>query len=286
MPAFHRQSDIRPATLVSGHRKGFGRSLLRHGYRAGIFVAIGLAWGGALIAPSRGADTAPMSCAHEENIDVAGQALVPLSRRYRRIERVFRRFDSFPQADREGLSLHMEARLEPGNRPGIASGLMMKRGSETVHLIPGPGDEIVLPHDKISWNEDPLLYARLKPEESLEVGFFFTIVPEDPSRFTGEQARRWLSRLDACIEDEGGFLIALLLPDTHRLGLDIAPRSRLEVQENGVTRLLVDNQGLVPYHYVLRPQDFSRQAQFVASKPFTRLMMNLPFSLHGALGRK
>ncbi|WP_438381959.1 hypothetical protein ABHV46_13840 [Asaia sp. BMEF1] len=221
-----------------------------------------------------------------ETIEVTAQAPVGLSKRYQRLERVFRRFDSFPAADRSGLSLHLKATLQPGDRPGYGSGLMLRNGDETIRLIPEPGNEIVFPREARLWESNPPLYARLRAGETLSVGFFFTVAPADPRRFTQSEAKHWLNQLDRCVEDEGGFLIALLLPDTHKLTVEIAPGSRFEVVEGGSTHLLVDNQGVAPYRFVFRPQDYPRDAVFQASKPFARIVMDLPFPLHGALERQ
>lgn len=228
----------------------------------------------------------PSLTARTETIDVAGQAMMPLSARYQRLERVFRGFDSFPAPDREGLTLHMAAKIEPGDRPGFGSGLMMRRGNETIRLIPEPGSDIVFPRDAGLWMENPTLYARLKSDETLSIGFFLTVTPQDKAVFMQAQARHWLELLDRCIEDEGGYLIALLLPDTHKLAVDIAPGSRFEVVQDGASHLLVDNQGTAPYRFVFRPQDYRRDAVFRASAPFVRIVMHLPFPLHGALRRK
>ncbi|WP_025885614.1 hypothetical protein [Asaia prunellae] len=221
-----------------------------------------------------------------ETINVTSTSFVPLSKSYRRLERIYRRFESFPGADRAGLTLHLQATLQPGDRPGYASGLMLRNGEEIIHLIPNPGSEIIFPRQASLWAADPMLYARLRKGETLSVSFFFTVMSSDPMRFTGSEARHWLTLLDRCVRDEGGFLIALLLPDTHRLTVEIAPGSRFDVIEAGVTHLLVDNRGEVPYRFVFRPQDYPRDAVFRAGKPFARLIMYLPFPLHGALERK
>ncbi|NVN01520.1 MULTISPECIES: hypothetical protein [Asaia] len=224
--------------------------------------------------------------ASDETIEVTGQPFVVLSKRYQRLERVFRRFDSYPAADRSGLTLHLKATIQPGDRPGYGSGLMLRNGDEMIRLIPEPGNEIVFPRDAGLWEANPPLYARLRPGETVSVGFFFTVTPADPTRFTQGEAKHWLNQLDRCIEDEGGFLIALLLPDTHKLTVQIAPNSRFEVVENGTTHPLVVNQGATPYRFVFRPQDYPRDAVFQASKPLARIVLDLPFPLHGALERK
>lgn len=221
-----------------------------------------------------------------ETIEVTEQGAVILSKRYQRLERVFRRFDCFPAADRSGLTLHLQATLQPGERPGYNSGLMLRDGDETIRLIPEPGNEIVFPRNARLWEANPPLYARLRTGETLSVGFFFTVAPADPMRFTQSEAKHWLTLLDRCVEDEGGFLIALLLPDTHKLTVEVAPGSRFEVVEGDTTHQLVDNRGKAPYPLVFRPQDYPHDAVFQASKPFVRIVMNLPFPLHGALERK
>ncbi|WP_122049317.1 hypothetical protein [Asaia bogorensis] len=225
-----------------------------------------------------------------ETIRVTAQGMVPLSKRYRRLERIFRRFNSFPEADRAGLTLHLQAVLQPGDRAARTTGMMMKLGERVIHLFPGPplgtDDEIVVPHEAALWEADPAIYARLKPGERLNVGFFFTVAPADRQHFTRQQALKWLAQLDGCVEDEGGFLMALLLPDTHRLGVDVAPGSRFIVREGGVERLLVDNQGSTPYPYIFRPQDFRKDAAFSATRPLSRVVMTLPFALRGDLTAK
>ncbi|NIE81248.1 hypothetical protein [Asaia sp. As-1742] len=225
-----------------------------------------------------------------ETIRVTAQGMVPLSQRYRRLERIFRRFNSFPEADRAGLTLHLQAMLQPGDGAARTTGMMMKLGERVSHLFPGPplgtDDEIVVPHEAALWEADPAIYARLKPGERLNVGFFFTLAPADRQHFTRQQALKWLAQLDGCIEDEGGFLVALLLPDTHRLGVDVAPGSRFIVREGGVERLLVDNQGSTPYPYVFRPQNFRKDAEFSATRPLSRVVMTLPFALRGDLTAK
>lgn len=225
-----------------------------------------------------------------ETIRVTAQGMVPLSQRYRRLERIFRRFNSFPEADRAGLTLHLQAVLQPGDRAARTTGMMMKLGERVIHLFPGPplgtDDEIVVPHEVALWEADPAIYARLKPGERLNVGFLFTVAPADRQHFTRQQALKWLAQLDGCVEDEGGFLVALLLPDTHRLGVDVAPGSRFIVREGGVERLLVDNQGSTPYPYLFRPQDFGKDAAFSATRPLSRVVMTLPFALRGDLTAK
>lgn len=221
-----------------------------------------------------------------ETIDVQGQPLVPVSRSYRTLERVLRRFESFPAEDRAGLTLHMNALLQPGDRPGRLADLMMKPDGVVIPLVHDPDSMLVLPRDARYWADDPPLFARLHRGEHVSVGFFFTVAAKDPSHFTRREAMHWLGQLDRCIEDEGGVVLAFLLPDTHKLMVDVAPGSRFEVVDGQTTHLLVDNQGIAPYRYVFRPADFPKEADFRASMPLGRIAMTLPFSLHGTLSPK
>lgn len=236
-------------------------------------------------APASTTSSATSSSA-AEIIDVQGQAMVPLSRRYRGLERILRRFESFPAEDRDGLTLHMQAVLQPGDRPGHESGLMMKPDGAIIPLVHGAESEIVLPRDTRLWDADPPLYARLSKDEHVSVGFFFTVVPPDASGFSRKEALHWLNQLDRCIEDEGGVVLAFLLPDTHKLTVDIAAGSRFEAVEGERRQLLVDNGGASAYRFTFRPQDFPKNTHFVASKPLMRIAMALPFPLHGALSPK
>lgn len=221
-----------------------------------------------------------------ETIEVTARPFLTLKQRYRQAEGVFRRFDTYPVSDRAGLTLHMEAKLMPGARSGADSGLMIVKGSTRIPLFPFGGDRLVFPHDQALWDANPHLSAKLGPDETLDVGFFFTIAPADPSRFTAPEARHWLAQLDSCIEDEGGFIVASLLPNTHRLTVNVAPGSRFSVSDHGQTRILVDNQSADSYALTIRPQDYTRDAVFQATRPLSGLVMHLPFRLRGKLTRK
>lgn len=258
---------------------------------SGMAVAAGVNTAPRSLAPSSAsvpASAVPSATppAAAEIIDVQGQAMMPLSRRYRGLERILRRFESFPAKDRDELTLHMQAVLQPGDRPGRESGLMMKPDGAIIPLVHGAESEIVLPRDTRFWDADPPLYARLGKGEHVSVGFFFTVAPPDPSQFSRKEAMHWLNQLDRCIEDEGGVVLAFLLPDTHKLTIDIAVGSRFEAVEGERTQLLVDNGGASAYRFTFRPQDYPKDTRFIASKPLMRIAMTLPFPLHGTLSPK
>ncbi|WP_029605817.1 hypothetical protein [Kozakia baliensis] len=220
-----------------------------------------------------------------ENIQVEGQRWVAMPHHYRSLERVYRRFDSFPAKDRRDLALHMTGTLEPGDRPGASSGLVLRAKQGVIPLFPNGGMELTIPHSQALWDENPPMFGHLAKDENVRVGFYFTVAHADARRFTWEEAKGWLRELDACIEDEGGAVVAFLLPDTHKVTVSVSAHSNLTVTEGGQTRALVLNQGNEPVDYVFRPQDFSRDAVFDATAPLGPVTLRLPFSLSGKLHR-
>lgn len=81
-------------------------------------------------------------------------------------------------------------------------------------------------------------------------------------------------------------ILAFLAPDAHRLKVDVAPGARFEAVENGTARLLVDNQGSVPYTFILRPQDYQDGTVFRSDRPFSMIRVKVPTNEFFTLKRK
>jgi len=222
--------------------------------------------------------------AQAEDISVTGTRPVQVDT-YRGVARIFRRFNAFPDADRAGLSLRMTAVLAPGHQPVQQAMPFLAEESGAVPLFATSGDEMRLPDSATLWAQNPPVMARLATGQRITLGFRIVVAGFSGDRFTRMQATGWLQQLDACIADEAGPVAAFLLPDTHRLSVQVAPGARLEVREGETAQLLVVNGGTTPYRFAFRPQDFPRGAVFVSSRAFGTVFMEIPFAVHGTWQR-
>ncbi|ACI50971.1 conserved hypothetical protein [Gluconacetobacter diazotrophicus PA1 5] len=204
---------------------------------------------------------------------------------YRDLAKVFRTFNAFPAADRADLTLHLIARVLPGDRPIQSAPPYLRRASGPVALFGATGAEMHLPLTDALWAENPPVYAPLAHGQTVGLRFVITVTHGQTDRFTDVQARTWLRELDGCIEDVVGVVFAFLMPDAHKLTVEVAAGARLDAVSNGAVRPLVVNRGAVPYAFTFRPQDYPRDTVFRSDRPLGTLTAVIPMNIHGELTR-
>jgi hypothetical protein len=219
-----------------------------------------------------------------EAISVDGTRPVQIAD-YRDLAKVFRTFNTFPAADRADLTLHVMARVLPGDRPIQSAAPYLRGTAGPIALFGATGAEMHLPLTDALWAENPPVYAPLTHGQKVGLRFVMMVTPSRPDRFTDAQARGWLRELDGCIEDVVGVVFAFLMPDAHRLAVDIAPGARLDAVSGGTVRPLVVNQGATPYRFTFRPQDYPRDTLFRSDRPLGALTAIIPMNIHGELTR-
>ncbi|GBR52990.1 hypothetical protein AA106555_1118 [Neokomagataea thailandica NBRC 106555] len=211
----------------------------------------------------------------DETIEVAGRRVHKVAD-YKRLIRVSDRFQKFPERARHGLSLVFVGETEPDHGLPSTAGLVVHTMRGDIPLYRGNDPDLHVPMDDALRLENPPVLQTSAEDKTVVNQIFLQVAAPDPTRFTGEDARHWLEQVNACVEDITGFVLAVFMPDAHRMQLAVAPSSRLEVTEGGTTRLLVDNGGATSYLYNFRPQDFSEDAVFHASKPLVWVRVLAP----------
>ncbi|GBR49115.1 DUF2987 domain-containing protein [Neokomagataea thailandica] len=214
------------------------------------------------------------ACA-DETINVAGQRAHKVSD-YKRIMRVYDRFQEFPEATRHGLSLVFVGETLPDHGVPSSAGLVIHAAKGDIPLYVGDDRQMHVPMSDALRAENPVVLQTKLPEQTVTNQIFLQVAVPDEMQFTDDAARHWLEQVNDCVENLTGVLLAILMPDAHKLQVAVAPSSRFEMLQGGVTHVLVDNGGATPYLYTFRPQDFARDTVFRASKPLSWVRVLAP----------
>jgi hypothetical protein len=220
-----------------------------------------------------------------DTIDVVGARSV-LVQHYRKVAKLYRRFNALPAEDRANLSLHVVGREQPDDKPLHSTGLHLQSQTGAIPLTRAGSDDMVFPLSDALWEENPPLMATLAPDHYIRFIFQIAVSPPQADGFTNAQAQHWLKQMDHCVEDIVGFVFAFLMPDAHKLTLTLAPRSTLTVTEAGQSRTMFDNTATTPAEYTLRPQDYAADATFHSTQPLQQVLIKLPMQIHADMKRK
>lgn len=180
-----------------------------------------------------------------------------------------------------GLTLHVFALLEPGDRRPQDAHVYLAATSGKVPLlrgggVQGDGAEIMVPSSPALLAENPDVVAALTPDETLTFKAVASLDQPPGAGFTDRQARGWLRLLDARMAAWAGVIFALFVPDAQVVTVTVAPRSELDVMEDGAARPLVINHGDAPWRYSFRAADFSEDAVFTATRAIMAVDLPLP----------
>nr|WP_294915422.1 DUF2987 domain-containing protein [uncultured Neokomagataea sp.] len=214
------------------------------------------------------------ACA-DETINVAGQRAYKVSD-YKRIMRIYDRFQDFPEDARHGLSLIFVGETLPDHGLPSEAGIVIHAAKGDIPLYVGDDRQMHMPMSDALRAENPVVLQTKLPDQTVTNQIFVQVALPDAGQFTDDDARHWLTQVNDCVENLTGVLLAVFMPDAHKLQVAVAPSSRFEMTQGGVTHLLVDNGGMAPYLYTFRPQDFARDTVFHASKPFSWVRVLAP----------
>ncbi|WP_345150094.1 hypothetical protein [Gluconacetobacter asukensis] len=175
-----------------------------------------------------------------------------------------------------GLHLHVAARLEPGDRPPEDAHLFLDTKRGPVSLFPEAGNELVPPLDEALAAENPNVVAALSPNQEIRFQATASVDRFPANRFTGQDARTWLSTLDRQISHKTGFLLSAFVPATKSLTVTLPPRSEFSVTENKKIFSLVRNQADRPYAFTFQPRLYPAEAVFSSTRPISGIAMVFP----------
>ncbi|MFT8807719.1 hypothetical protein [Gluconobacter sp.] len=220
-----------------------------------------------------------------EIVTVTGQHAMRVGS-YKGIYWVYDRFDRLPERARKDLSLHFLGDILPDHAvPSEAHVVLHAKGGD-IPLFVGNDREMHFPRSDALLAENPAVLLTLPPDRKVQLELAIEVAPLPTPSFTKEQAEGWLGEINASIRDFFGVILAFLAPDAHRLKVDVAPGARFEAVENGTARLLVDNQGAVPYTFILRPQDYQDGTVFRSDHAFAMIRVKVPTDEYFTLRRK
>ncbi|AHK72021.1 hypothetical protein [Gluconobacter oxydans] len=220
-----------------------------------------------------------------ETVTVTGQHAMRVGS-YKGIHWVYDRFDRLPERARKDLSLHFLGDILPDHGvPSEAHVVLHAKGGD-IPLFVGQDRDMHFPRSDALLAENPPVLLTLSPDRKVQLELAIEVAPLPTPSFTKEQAGVWMGEINAAIRDFFGVILAFLAPDAHRLKVDVAPGARFEAVENGTTRLLVDNQGSVPYTFILRPQDYQDGTVFRSDRPFSMIRVKVPTNEFFTLKRK
>lgn len=220
-----------------------------------------------------------------EIVTVTGQHAIRVGS-YKGINWVYGRFDRLPERARKDLSLHFLGDILPDHAvPSEAHVVLHAKGGD-IPLFVGQDREMHFPRSDALLAENPPVLLTLPPDRKVQLELAIEVAPLPIPSFTKEQAQVWLGEINASIRDFFGVVLAFLAPDAHRLKVDVAPGARFEAVENGTACLLVDNQGAVPYTFILRPQDYGDGTIFRSDRPFSMIRVKVPTNEFFTLKRK
>ncbi|KXV33411.1 hypothetical protein AD940_12305 [Gluconobacter thailandicus] len=213
--------------------------------------------------------------AADEHVTVSGKPAVRVAT-YKDVAHFYERFEKFPAAARDGISLHFAGELLPDHELPSKARLVIHSQQGDIPLFFGTDRDMHFPRTAPLIAENPsilqteLIGHNVRTELSLRVE-----VPQG-DRFTGVQARHWLTQINACIRDLTGVILSWFMPDAHRLKIDLAPGARFEAVTDGHATMLARNEGKDPMTVMLRPQDYSEETIFRSTKPFVQVRVKIP----------
>ncbi|MBS1093662.1 hypothetical protein [Gluconobacter wancherniae] len=213
--------------------------------------------------------------AADENISVTAERSQKVAD-YRDVAHMFRRFDRFPAAARQGLSLHLIGWVDPGHELPSESHLMIRAKSGEIPLFAGTDHDMHFPVNDVLWAENPPIIQRLPADRIVKATMSIEVSLPQASSFSKFEAQHWLKQIDACIEDIVGVIFSFLMPDAHRLRVEVAPGATLEAVSGGNVCLLLDNRDVESRIFLLRVQDYPEGTVFRSSKPFVRVSVKIP----------
>ncbi|MBR0559276.1 hypothetical protein [Neokomagataea anthophila] len=202
----------------------------------------------------------------DDTIEVSGQRVYQVTT-YQRMVRVYDRFQKIPERARHGLSLVFVGETMPDHGFPSSAGIVIHAAQGDIPLYSGEDREMHFPITEVLRVQNPSVLQTKSSDKTVYNHISLQLTPPDATRFTDDDARQWLVQVNDCVEDLTGVILAVLMPDAHKIQVAVAPRSRLEMVQGGVVRLLVENGGATPYLYTFKPQDFARDVLFQASQP-------------------
>lgn len=220
-----------------------------------------------------------------ETVTVTGQHAMRVGS-YKGIHWVYERFDRLPERARQDLSLHFLGDILPDHAVPSEAHVVLHAKSGDIPLFVGQDREMHFPRSDALLAENPPVLLTLPSDRKVQLELAIEVAPLPAPSFTKEQAQVWLGEINASIRDFFGVILAFLAPDAHRLKVDVAPGGRFEAVENGTARLLVDNQGALPYTFMLRPQDYQDGTVFRSDRPFSMIRVKVPTDEFFTLKRK
>ncbi len=220
-----------------------------------------------------------------ETVTVTGQHAMRVGS-YKGIHWVYERFDRLAERARQDLSLHFLGDILPDHAVPSEAHVVFHAKSGDIPLFVGQDREMHFPRSDALLAENPPVLLTLPSDRKVQLELAIEVAPLPAPSFTKEQAQVWLGEINASIRDFFGVILAFLAPDAHRLKVDVAPGGRFEAVENGTARLLVDNQGAVPYTFMLRPQDYQDGTVFLSDRPFSMIRVKVPTDEFFTLKRK
>lgn len=179
-----------------------------------------------------------------------------------------------------GLHLHVRAVLEPGDHQPEDAHIFLDAKRGHVSLFPQGSNEIVFPTDPSLKAENPDVVAALSKGQEIILQATVSIDRPSTTRFTGSDARDWLSKLDHQISRKAGFVMSAFLPDTKTVIITLPAQSELSVTEAGKTFSLVQNNADTPYNFSFQPRTYPAEAEFVSTKPIAGIAMIFPVELN------
>ncbi|AQS90312.1 hypothetical protein A0U94_04300 [Gluconobacter albidus] len=226
-----------------------------------------------------------VSAEPEETVTVTGQHAMRVGS-YKGIYRVYDRFDRLPEKAGKNLSLHFLGDILPDHAVPSEARVVLHAKEGDIPLFTGQDREMHFPRSEALLAENPPVLLTLPSNRKVQLELAIEVDPLPAPSFTKEEAAGWLGQINAAIRDFFGVILAFLAPDAHRLKVDVAPGARFEAVENGTPRLLVDNQGVVPYTFILRPQDYQDGTVFRSDRPFSMIRVKIPTDEFFTLKRK
>ncbi|MFC0570849.1 DUF2987 domain-containing protein [Gluconobacter japonicus] len=213
--------------------------------------------------------------AADEHVIVSGKPVVRVAT-YKDVAHFYERFEKFPAAAREGISLHFTGDLLPDHELPSKARLVIHSRQGDIPLFFGADREMYLPRTAQLAAENPPILQTESIGHNVRTELSLRVEVPQGDRFTGVQARHWLTQINACIRDLTGMILSWFMPDAHRLKIDLAPGERFEAVISGHVTMLANNEGKEPMTVLLRPQDYSEDTIFRSSKSFPQVRVRIP----------
>ncbi|KXV24920.1 hypothetical protein AD937_11570 [Gluconobacter japonicus] len=213
--------------------------------------------------------------AGDEHVIVSGKPAVRVAT-YKDVAHFYERFEKFPAAAREGISLHFTGELLPDHELPSKARLVIHSRQGDIPLFFGTDREMHFPRTAQLAAENPPILQTESIGHNVRTELSLRVEVPQGDRFAGVQARHWLTQINACIRDLTGMILSWFMPDAHRLKIDLAPDARFEAVTGGHVTMLAHNEGKEPMTVLLRPQDYPEDTIFRSSKPFAQVRVRIP----------